>query len=93
MRGDGVTVQNVGCDTVGNVSVLINGVLTGYDLDSPLSPGDAVIIPFLSQEEGEDVCVTVVLANGEEATQCIYDCSYEEGCSGYVFTIREVIVT
>lgn len=92
-RGDGITVSNVGCDTVGNISVLIDGELTDYDLSNPLAPGSAVTIPFSSLQEGEDHCVTIVLANGQEVTECVYDCSFEEGCSGYVFTIEEIIVT
>lgn len=92
-RGDGITVSNVGCDSVGNISLLIDGELTEYDLDAPLAPGDAVTIPFSNLQEGEDHCVTIALANGETVTECISDCSYEEGCSGYVFTIDEIIVT
>jgi len=39
MRGDGVVISNVGCDTVGSVNVFIDGVLTSYDLLEPLEPG------------------------------------------------------
>ncbi|PIU89144.1 hypothetical protein COS64_00955, partial [archaeon CG06_land_8_20_14_3_00_37_11] len=38
MRGDGVVISNVGCDTVGSVNVFIDGVLTSYDLLEPLEP-------------------------------------------------------
>ncbi len=93
VRGDGVTVSNVGCDTVSNVSLVIDGVLTEFGLGSPLPPGGATTISFSSLGEGESHCVTITLPSGQKSTECISDCQYEEGCSGFVFTISEVVVS
>ncbi len=45
-RGDRITLQNMGCDTISNVTLLIDGVLTSYDLSAPIAPGESAIITF-----------------------------------------------
>lgn len=70
MRGDGVTVSNVGCDTVESVTLLIDGELTSYDLNSPLSPGEAGTITFGNLVKGSEHCVSIVLSNGRVVQQC-----------------------
>ena len=70
MRGDGVTVSNVGCDTIGNVTLLINGELTDYDLDSPLGPGEAVFISYANLPKSTDGCVDIVLEGGQVVQEC-----------------------
>ncbi|MBN1923731.1 MAG: hypothetical protein JW791_03135 [Nanoarchaeota archaeon] len=68
IRGDGAIVQNVGCDTISSVNFFINGVLTSYDLEQPLAPGQAATINYLKQTAGEDLTVMVVLDNGVKSS-------------------------
>jgi hypothetical protein len=70
MRGDGVTIVNVGCDTINNVSLIINGLLTDYDLTSPLNPGEAAIINYDNLENNTRNCVTATLENGQSSQIC-----------------------
>ncbi|MBN1923729.1 MAG: hypothetical protein JW791_03125 [Nanoarchaeota archaeon] len=80
MRGDEVVVQNVGCDNITSVNLLINGVLTGYDLEAPLAPGEAAKIDYTAQTLGEDLDVIIVLGNGASVTASIQDCQFADGC-------------
>ncbi|MBN1923444.1 MAG: hypothetical protein JW791_01635 [Nanoarchaeota archaeon] len=70
-RGDGVTVQNIGCDTIDKVSVLIDGVLTDYNLDYPIGPGESSIITYASLANGTDHTIKVVLDNSQTITSTI----------------------
>ncbi len=95
IRGDGLTLQNTGCDTISSVSLLINGVLTDYDLESPLSPGQSVTIQYAARTAGEDLCDEVCLANGQCDSLCTYafQNTPESGFTSFIFTINEVILT
>jgi len=95
VRGDSVTVANDGCDTIGSVSLFIDGKLTNYDLTNPLAPGEAATIQFSQMEEGKLHEVIVVLGNGEAVSEAITadECSYDAGCSQFNFTISGVTVS
>ncbi len=70
VRGNKVSVSNVGCDTVENVSVVVDGVLTEYEVS--LGPGQATTINLVeSMSSGEEHCVTVTLPSGVRSTQCV----------------------
>ncbi len=70
VRGDSVSVSNVGCDTVENVSVVVDGVLTEYEVG--LGPGQATTISLVeSMSRGESHCVSVVLPSGVKSTECM----------------------
>lgn len=72
MRGDGFTVQNVGSETVSNVSVLVNGELNSYDLDAPLAPGEAVTITFdTALEQGLEHTVQLVTSDGTTTSNTV----------------------
>ncbi|VVB76372.1 Repeat domain in Vibrio, Colwellia, Bradyrhizobium and Shewanella [Candidatus Tiddalikarchaeum anstoanum] len=86
MRGDRVIVQNTGCDDISNITLLIDNILTSYDLSAPLSPGNSAIISFSNLLVGEDHCVKVLLSNGGESQLCssasrnTLDAGYGYGC-------------
>lgn len=64
MRGDGVTVQNVGLNNVESITLIIDGMLEEYDLPNPLNPGSATIVSF-SQVLQKDTAHTVsVVSDG-----------------------------
>ncbi len=70
VRGDSVAVSNVGCDTVENVSVVVDGVLTEYEVS--LGPGEATTISFTeSMTVDSEHCVSVVLPSGVRSTECV----------------------
>jgi hypothetical protein len=90
MRGDEVTVSNVGCDIISNVTLVIDGELTDYDLINPLGPGEAGTIFYANLTNGTDHCVKVVLESGLSTEICVdrelateeagYSPSVIEGC-------------
>jgi len=61
MRGDGVVISNVGCDTIGTINIFIDGVLTTYDLNEPLEPGQASTISYTALEAYQAHTVQVTL--------------------------------
>ncbi|VVB75417.1 BNR repeat-like domain protein [Candidatus Tiddalikarchaeum anstoanum] len=70
MRGDEVLIQNTGCDTINNITLLIDGVLTDYDLSSPLTPGESTTLSYTNLAEGEDHCVKISLGSGATSQAC-----------------------
>ncbi|VVB80767.1 Repeat domain in Vibrio, Colwellia, Bradyrhizobium and Shewanella [uncultured archaeon] len=64
MRGDEVVVQNTGCDTLTNITLLIDGVLTNYDLSAPLAPGDSAVISYGALSSGVRHCVSLFTLGG-----------------------------
>ena len=94
VRGDGVTVQNLGDDSVSEVLLIIDDILQEYNLSSPLDPGEAVFVPLnQSLAIDENHVFEIVNIGGVSYVQTITQCTYEQGCSGYIFTIGEIIVT
>ncbi|VVB75375.1 Uncharacterised protein [Candidatus Tiddalikarchaeum anstoanum] len=70
MQGSQAVVQNTGCDTITNVTLLIDGVLTSYDLSAPISPGDTSIISYSTLSAGQDHYVKIIVPGG--TTDTIY---------------------
>ncbi|VVB80761.1 Repeat domain in Vibrio, Colwellia, Bradyrhizobium and Shewanella [uncultured archaeon] len=70
MRGNEIVVQNTGCDTLNNITLLIDGILTDYDLSAPLAPGDSGIISFSSLTANREHCIKLVLRSGSVTQQC-----------------------
>ncbi|VVB80768.1 Uncharacterised protein [uncultured archaeon] len=64
-RGDQIAIENTGCDKISKINVIIDGVLTEYNLDVPLSPGEAGVITLDSMEEGKSHLVEMVLDNSQ----------------------------
>ncbi|MBN1923730.1 MAG: VCBS repeat-containing protein [Nanoarchaeota archaeon] len=64
IKGDSAVVQNVGCDTIDSVNMLINGVLTEYDLDQPLAPGEVGIITYANEEAYAPLTVEIDWGTG-----------------------------
>ena len=60
VKGDGIVVENVGSQTIDNVTLFLNDELTEYDLTEPLSPGSATIILYNPANESEDLEVTII---------------------------------
>ncbi len=92
MRGDGVVVSNTGCDTVENVSVVIDGVLYEYDLDQSLAPGEAGFISFTeSLIINEEHCVTITLPSGQRVIECVTsrESTEEAGFAGECETVND----
>jgi len=71
MRGDGIVVSNTGCDTIGTINIFIDGVLTTYDLNEPLEPGQASTISYTALEAYQAHTVQVTLNNGKTASKTI----------------------
>lgn len=93
LRGDGVTIHNVGSSQIENVSIIIDGELTGYGLNSPLSPGEAAFISFtqpLRQNEEHTISVaggmgitaskTVSAGDADEESGYSPQCSVDSDC-------------
>lgn len=97
MRGNSVFVENIGCDTVDHVTLLIDGVLTDYDLTAPLAPGESSIISYTSLTQGENHCVKLILSGGQFVEQCssAAENTEESGYSsgGFEIVILGVIVS
>ncbi len=71
VRGNSITVSNTGCDTVSNMSLVVDGVLTNYGLNESLSPGEATTVSFVEpMRAGEEHCITVTLPSGVKSTEC-----------------------
>lgn len=90
VRGNGVIVSNMGCDTINNINMFIDDKLTQYDLNQPLQPGDSVNIGFSSLEEGETHTVTIAIGNGKVVSDSVEDCGIDQGCSTFNFTLGGV---
>lgn len=84
MRGTGVVVQNVGCEEVDSVNVLINDEITSYNLDDPLAPGGVTTITYSPLAANDGSCVTVLLSNGAYSESCVSasDATVEAGYLG-----------
>lgn len=90
VRGDGVTVGNTGCDTISDLNLFIDDQLTEYNLQQPLGPGNADTINFGNLKAGETHSITIALGNGKIVSEIIEDCSVEEGCTEFNFTVGDV---
>ena len=84
MRGDGVVIFNVGCDTVGSVNVFIDGVLTSYDLLEPLEPGQATTISYTALSPNASHTLQIVLDNGKIVSESVdaFEATSEAGFTG-----------
>ena len=84
MRGDGVVISNVGCDTVGSVNVFIDGVLTSYDLLEPLEPGQATTISYTALSANQSHTLQIVLDNGKIVSESVdaFEATSEAGFTG-----------
>ncbi|VVB76310.1 BNR repeat-like domain protein [Candidatus Tiddalikarchaeum anstoanum] len=69
MTPDEVVVNNVGCDSVNSITLLIDGVLTSFDLNSPIAPGDTGVVSLTNIVVGRH-CIKIVLKNGQTETKC-----------------------
>ncbi len=78
VRGDKAVVQNVGCDNVTELNVLINGRLTKYTLDDPLAPGESTVITYSPQAAGEELTVEIVGKWGSSSVTSPADENTEE---------------
>ncbi|VVB80763.1 BNR repeat-like domain protein [uncultured archaeon] len=90
MRGDEVTIQNTGCDTISSISLLIDGVLTNYDLSTPLAPGESGVISFSSLAELKRHCIKIVLGSGTGSELCS-SAEHNIAESGYGLTSNETV--
>ncbi|VVB76158.1 BNR repeat-like domain protein [Candidatus Tiddalikarchaeum anstoanum] len=70
MRGDGIVVQNSGCEAIQKVTLIIDGQLTSYDLTTPLLPGSATTITYTSLAPSESHCVKALLNDGTSSQTC-----------------------